>query len=280
MEAYQGKCPHPVLKLSQYPLPRKKIRRLLDECEKILVVEEGMPVVEDILRGLFGDPRILGRLTGALPRTGELSTRAVQLACGLPAPGLREPSPLLRQRPPRLCDGCPHADTYRALTEAAQKVGDSKIFGDIGCYTLGALPPYNAITSCVDMGASITLAKGAADNGMKHAVAVIGDSTFTHSGMTGLLDAIWENTPLTVVILDNLTVGMTGGQDSAALGRLEDLVKGLGVAPGHVRVITPLPAKHLENEAIFEEELNYPGVSVVIARRECIQTLRRKVAKK
>lgn len=280
MEAYQGKCPHPVLKLSQYPLPRKKIRRLLDECEKVLVVEEGMPVVEDILRGLFGDPRILGRLTGALPRTGELSTRAIQLACGLPAPVLREPSPLLRQRPPRLCDGCPHADTYRALTEAAQKVGDSRIFGDIGCYTLGALPPYNAITSCVDMGASITLAKGAADNGMKHAVAVIGDSTFTHSGMTGLLDAIWENTPITVVILDNLTVGMTGGQDSAALGRLEELVKGLGVAPEHVRVIIPLPAKHQENEALLEEELKYPGVSVVIARRECIQTLRRKVAKK
>ena len=159
-------------------------------------------------------------------------------------------------------------------------MGDAKIFGDIGCYTLGALPPYNAITSCVDMGASITLAKGAADAGMKHPVAVIGDSTFTHSGMTGLLDAIWENSPLTVVILDNLTVGMTGGQESAAQGRLEDIVAGLGVPREHIRVITPLPARHKENLALFQEELRHPGISVVIARRECIQTLRRKVAKK
>ena len=278
-EAFGGKCPYPVLKLSQYPIPRKLTRTLLDECKEILVIEEGMPVVEEMLRGPFGDARIHGRLDGTLPRTGELNTRAVQLACKLDAPALPAPSEMLRARPPRLCDGCPHADTYRALTEACNALGDAKIFGDIGCYTLGALPPYNAITSCVDMGASITVAKGASDSGLTNAVAVIGDSTFTHSGMTGLLDAIWENASLTVVILDNLTVGMTGGQDSAALGRLEDIVKGLGVPAEHVRIITPLPAKHEENVAVFKEEIAHRGVSVVIARRECIQTLRRKVKK-
>ena len=279
LEAFGGKCTHPVLKLSQYPMPTKLVKKLMDECDEILVIEEGMPVVEEMLRGPFGNEKIHGRLDGTLPRTGELNTRCVQFACKLQVPELPQASQSLRGRPPRLCDGCPHADTYRALTEACDKLGEAKIFGDIGCYTLGALPPYNAITSCVDMGASITVAKGASDAGMKHAVAVIGDSTFTHSGMTGLLDAIWENAPITVVILDNLTVGMTGGQDSAALGRIEDIVKGLGVPAEHVRIITPLPAKHAENEAIFEEEMAYRGVSVVIARRECIQTLRRKVRK-
>lgn len=271
---------HPVLKISQYPLPLALVKRLLESCQKVLVVEEGMPVVEEALRGPLGNDKILGRMDGTLPRTGELNTRTLQKACGLDTPALLQPASSLRQRPPRLCDGCPHIDTYRALTEACETVGDAKIFGDIGCYTLGALPPYNAITSCVDMGASITLAKGAADAGMKHPVAVIGDSTFTHSGMTGLLDAIWENSPLTVVILDNLTVGMTGGQESAAQGRLEDIVAGLGVPREHIRVITPLPARHKENLALFQEELRHPGISVVIARRECIQTLRRKVAKK
>lgn len=279
-EAFGGQCPHPVLKISQYPLPLALVKRLLESCQKVLVVEEGMPVVEEALRGPLGNDKILGRMDGTLPRTGELNTRTLQKACGLDTPALLQPAASLRQRPPRLCDGCPHIDTYRALTEACETVGDAKIFGDIGCYTLGAFPPYNAITSCVDMGASITLAKGAADAGMKHPVAVIGDSTFTHSGMTGLLDAIWENSPLTVVILDNLTVGMTGGQESAAQGRLEDIVAGLGVPREHIRVITPLPARHKENLALFQEELRHPGISVVIARRECIQTLRRKVAKK
>lgn len=282
MEAYGGKCPHPVLKLSQYPLPKALVKRLLDECGRILVVEEGMPVVEEMLGGPFGNGKISGRLDGTLPRTGELNTRAIQIACKLQAPELPAPSEDLRARPPRLCDGCPHIDSYKALNEVCAKLGtdNAKIFGDIGCYTLGALPPYNAITSCVDMGASITIAKGAADAGLPYPVAVIGDSTFTHSGMTGLLDAIWENTPITVVILDNLTVGMTGGQDSAALGKLEDIVKGLGVPQEHVRTITPLPAKHGENVAVIEEEMLHRGVSVIIARRECIQTLRRKTARK
>lgn len=277
MEAFGGKCPHPLLKISQYPLPAAQLRRLMDACAKILVVEEGMPFIEGLLRTPLGDPRITGRLSGALPRCGELNTRLVQIACGLPVPELPENSAMLKPRPPRLCDGCPHADSYRALNAAIAEFGDdARVFGDIGCYTLGALPPYDAISTCVDMGASVTLAKGAADCGLKYAIAVIGDSTFTHSGMTGLLDAIWEKSPITVLILDNLTTGMTGGQDSIACGRLEEICAGLGVPREHIRIITPLPSRHEENTAIMREEIAYRGVSVIIARRECIQTLRRK----
>ncbi len=123
------------------------------------------------------------------------------------------------------------------------------------------------------MGASITMAKGASDAGLRPAVAVIGDSTFTHSGMTSLLDAIIENTPITVMILDNYTTGMTGGQDSHAYGRLGKICEGLGVDPAHIRVVRPLPKFHEENIQVIKEELAYQGVSVIIPTRECIQTI-------
>ena len=110
----------------------------------------------------------------------------------------------------------PHIDTYKALNEALQDYSKGRVFSDIGCYTLGALPPYEAINSCVDMGASITMAKGAADAGLTPSVAVIGDSTFTHSGITGLLDAVNDKSNIKVIILDNSTTAMTGGQPSSA----------------------------------------------------------------
>ncbi|MDE6249701.1 MAG: indolepyruvate ferredoxin oxidoreductase, partial [Paramuribaculum sp.] len=122
---------------------------------------------------------------------------------------------------------------------------------------------------------SITMAKGAADAGQHSAVAVIVDSTFTHSGMTGLLDAINENSPILVIISDNLTTGMTGGQDSQGTGKIEDICRGLGADPAHVRTIDSLPKNHDEMMALFKEEIDYPGLSVVVSRRECIQTARR-----
>ena len=143
------------------------------------------------------------------------------------------------------------------------------MFSDIGCYTLGALPPFRAIHTCVDMGASVTMAKGAADAGLWPAVAVIGDSTFTHSGITGLLDAVNSNANITVVISDNLTTAMTGGQDSAGTGRLEAICLGVGVDPAHVRVVVPLARNMDEITAIIREEIDYRGVSVIIPRREC-----------
>ena len=178
-------------------------------------------------------------------------------------------------RPPALCQGCGHRSVYEALNKVLADYPGSHVFGDIGCYTLGALPPYQALHSCVDMGASITMAKGAADAGIFPAIAVIGDSTFTHSGMTGLLDAVNENSPITVVISDNLTTGMTGGQDSAGTNKFEAICRGLGVADEHLKVVVPLPANMDEITRILREEIEYKGVSVIIPRRECIQTFAR-----
>ncbi|HKJ80294.1 MAG TPA: thiamine pyrophosphate-dependent enzyme, partial [Prolixibacteraceae bacterium] len=144
---------------------------------------------------------------------------------------------------------------------------------DIGCYTLGALPPYNTINTCVDMGASITMAKGAADAGLTPVYAVIGDSTFTHSGITGLLDCVNEKTNINIIIVDNETVAMTGGQDSSAKGRIEKICEGVGVEPEHIRIFVPLKKNHDKIVEIMKQETEYHGVSVVIGRRECVQRL-------
>jgi indolepyruvate ferredoxin oxidoreductase alpha subunit len=157
-----------------------------------------------------------------------------------------------------------------------QEHGKGHVFSDIGCYTLGFLPPYNAINTCVDMGASVTMAKGAADAGLFPAVAVIGDSTFIHSGITGLVDAVENNANVVIMILDNSTTAMTGGQDYPAMGRIQGICKGIGVEPEHIRVLTPLKKFHDEMVRVIREELAYNGVSVVIPCRECIQTLSRK----
>ena len=154
-----------------------------------------------------------------------------------------------------------------------------KVFSDIGCYTLGWLPPFESFTTCVEMGASVTMAQGSAFSGLYPAVAVIGDSTFTHSGMTGLLDAVNEKSDILVCISDNLTTGMTGGQDSAGTGRLEAICEGLGVPKEHIRTIVPLPVNYPEMERVIREEIEYHGVSVIISRRECIQTAKRHAKK-
>jgi indolepyruvate ferredoxin oxidoreductase, alpha subunit len=120
------------------------------------------------------------------------------------------------------------------------------------------------------------MAKGAADAGLHPSVCVIGDSTFTHSGMTGLLDAVNDKSFITVIIADNATTGMTGGQTSAATGRIENICAGIGVERGHIRIIDPLKKHHLENVAVIKEEFEFKGVSVVIARRECIQAAMKK----
>lgn len=282
-ECFPEGCPFAVLKISQYPLPKSLVAELAGNCDAVFVVEEGQPVIEQALRGLLDNSlKVYGKLDGILPRTGELNPDIVAEGfdklvpgLGLKATTLNEPSELVVPRPPALCQGCGHRDVYHALNDTLKKYESPKVFGDIGCYTLGWLAPFNAIDTCVDMGASITMAKGAADAGQHPAVAIIGDSTFTHSGMTGLLDAINENTPMTVIISDNLTTGMTGGQDSQGTGKLEDICLGLGADPAHVRTIDSLPKNHDDMMAMFTEEFDYPGLSVIVSRRECIQTARR-----
>lgn len=273
-----------VLKITQYPLPTALINQLVaDGAEEILVIEEGQPVVEELLHGMIpSSVKIEGRLTGALPRMGELTPDCVRAALGLPALPTKAKDELVVGRPPALCQGCGHRDMYAALNEVAREYPSPRIFGDIGCYTLGALSPFHAIHACVEMGASVTMAKGAADAGQHPAIAVIGDSTFTHSGMTGLLDCVNSKANVVVLISDNLTTGMTGGQDSAGTGRLEQICEGVGVEKAHIRVVVPLPKNMEEIKQALREEIDYNGVSVVIARRECIQTLKRhlKEAKK
>ncbi|MBO4370275.1 MAG: indolepyruvate ferredoxin oxidoreductase subunit alpha [Paludibacteraceae bacterium] len=281
MENYPQGAPHTVLKISQYPLPTDDIRRLADTCQSILVIEDGQPFVEEQLRGILPSKcKIKGRLTGELPRDGELTPDNVKAALGFASSQQNAPSDLVVARPPALCQGCGHRSVYEALNRIVEKLPEARVFGDIGCYTLGALPPYKAINSCVDMGASITMAKGAADAGVFPAIAVIGDSTFTHSGMTGLLDAVNCNSPITVIISDNLTTAMTGGQDSAGTNKFEAICLGLGVDKEHLHVVNPLPQNMDEITRIMEREFNYKGLSVIIPRRECIQTLSRKAKQK
>ena len=280
MECFPTGCPYPVLKVSQYPLPKKLVRRMLNECERVLVVEEGQPFIEDMVRGVAEMPNVKGRLDATLPRTGELNPDVVKKALGMEVGQCFDPCADVAPRPPALCQGCGHRDVYAALNEVLREYKEPRVFGDIGCYTLGFLPPFRAIHSCVDMGASITMAKGAADAGQWPAVAVIGDSTFTHSGMTGLLDAINENADITVIISDNLTTGMTGGQDSAGTNKFEAICRGLGLSDEHLKVVVPLPKNMPEITQIIRDELNYHGTSIIIPRRECMQTLQRHLKQK
>ncbi len=281
MEALQDEDEQmPILKVSQYPLPIEQIKRMSKLCEEIIVLEDGQPIVEEQVKSIVPDAvKVSGRLTGALPRVGELNPDFVKEGLGYAiSEGFAKPS-IVMPRPPALCSGCGHRDVYTALKNIVAEYKDAKVFGDIGCYTLGALPPFTAIDSCVDMGASITMAKGAADAGVYPAIAVIGDSTFTHSGMTGLLDAINENSNITVIISDNLTTAMTGGQDSAGTNKFEAICLGLGVQPEHLHVVVPLPKNMEEIDRILRQEIEYKGLSVIIPRRECIQTLNRKLRK-
>ena len=281
MENFPEGSPYPIYKLSHYPLPTSVVNKMIAECDELVMLEEGMPVLEEQIKGMSNvGPKVRGRLDGTLPRDGELNPDHVAKAFGLPYGNEMVVPSVVENRPPSLCQGCGHIDMYQALNEVARRTQMAKVFSDIGCYTLGALPPYQAIDTCIDMGASITMAKGAADSGLFPAFAVIGDSTFTHSGMTGLLDAVNDKSNIVVVISDNETTAMTGGQKSAGTGRIEAICAGLGVDPEHIRVLVPLRKNYDEMVKVIQEEVDYNGVSVIIPRRECIQvTIRHKKKK-
>ncbi len=280
-EAVAGEAaPPPFLKISTYPIPEGLVRKLIESVDTVLVLEDGYPFIERRLKGLFGiaGKTVRGKTDGTLPASGELSPDIVRAALGRKALPALGPSGLpLAGRPPQLCVGCPHADTFKALNKALEGVAGANVFSDIGCYTLGALPPYNAIHSCVCMGASIGMARGASDVGLHPAVSVIGDSTFAHSGITPLLGAAVADTNMTVVILDNATTAMTGGQPTYGSGeRLLKLLEGLGVPKDHLRTIEPLPKNHDKNVQVLKEEIDHRGLSVVVAVRECVQEQRKK----
>ena len=274
------------LHIGQSPWPAEKIRHLIDSTDRLLVLEEGMPLLERYIRGI-GRPAadtaaIAGKLDGSVPRAGELNPDNVRTALGLPPRPAMDFNPgVLPGRPPQLCKGCPHEDSYRFIRETVDSLEASVVTSDIGCYALGVLPPYSVPESVVCMGASITMAKGAAEAGHPNVMAVIGDSTFYHSGITGLVDCISDQAPVTVIIVDNSTVAMTGGQETMLpSARLPQVVEGLGVDPSHIHVVDALKKEHEANVDILKNELAYQGPSVIITVRECLETLRKKRSSK
>jgi indolepyruvate ferredoxin oxidoreductase alpha subunit len=272
------------LHISVYPIPAAKVRRLAETVKRIVVIEEGFPFVERLLRGILPPPvEISGKEDGRLPRTGELTPDNVRGILGLePKRGIEAPGPVasllpVPGRPPQLCAGCPHRDSFDALNLALASSERKLVTSDIGCYTLGYLPPHQAIETCLCMGASVGMAKGAAQAGFHPVVAVIGDSTFLHSGISPLVDAVSSGANLTLIILDNSTTAMTGGQQTIlSSSRLERLVLGLGVEREHVRLVVPLRKHTEENAAVIKSEMEHEGVSVIIALRDCIQTLKKR----
>jgi len=277
-EVLNGGGDFSLLRIGRYPIPVTLVRQLVAHCDEILVVEEGYPFIERRLNGLLGVPgkSIRGKLTGDLPASGELDPDSLATALGLAAAGAPRPVEDLVGRPPQLCRGCPHADSFKAIVEGSSGYDHPVLFGDIGCYTLGVAPPYRAVHACVDMGASIAMAQGAARAGIRPIICTIGDSTFSHSGMTGLIGAARSDADMTVFILDNATVAMTGAQDSFTTGeRLLEVLRGLGVSDDHLHVMEPLAKRHEDNVRLIRREIEHPGLSVIVSMRECIHLKRK-----
>jgi indolepyruvate ferredoxin oxidoreductase, alpha subunit len=273
------------LHIGAYPAPFKKIRELCEGAGRVIVIEEGQPFLEKKLRGILEHKlEIRGKLDGLLPLQGELTPDNVRAALGLvPRRSAAPASIKLPARPPQLCQGCPHGDSYQAIKDAVAGLDSVSINADIGCYALGALPPFSVPETLVCMGASLSMAGGAADAGIRYPIGVIGDSTFLHSGIGPLIDAVSAHKAMTAIILDNSIVAMTGCQDTILPSeRLKAIVLGVGVEAEHVVEIEATKMRSAENVAAIRKEIEYRGPSVIIAKRECLEAfrLRKKKEKK
>ena len=264
-----------VLKLGMvYPLPYKLIEKFAGSVKRCIVAEELAPHIETLVKA--AGIQVEGK--NIFPLCGEFSAGLIR-KCVLGAGQDAKPA-AVPARPPVLCAGCPHRGVFYVLSKLKLNV-----LGDIGCYTLGAVPPLGSMDAVVCMGASIGMAIGfdkADPEAHRHSVAVIGDSTFIHSGITGLIDAVYNKSHITVVILDNRTTGMTGHQNHPATGKtikneptyeldLAEVCRAVGV--GSVRTVDPYDLPALEGAlkaALSEEE-----VSVVIAKRPCVLLAKR-----
>ena len=254
------------------PLPEKTIREFASKVKKLYVIEELDPVIENYVKSL-GIDCVGKEIFSAL---GEFSQATIAAAFGKEAPEAVSADSAVPNRPPMMCAGCPHRGMFYIL--AKNKI---TVLGDIGCYTLGAVPPLNALDSTLCMGASVSglhgfnLARG--NEAERKSVAVIGDSTFMHSGMTGLVNVAYNATNSTVIILDNSITGMTGHQqnpttgynikgDPAAKVDLEALCRALGI--NRVTVVDPYDLAACEK--VLKEELAAEEPSVIISRRPCV----------
>ena len=272
----------PVCKLGfSFPLPFELLRSFAAQCEQLVVVEEVEPLIETELKAQ-GIP-VVGK--DILPRSGELSAQVLKPAIarllGEPAaePGRTAPMAVF-PRPPTMCVACPHLGVYYTLSQ----LRNVTISGDIGCYTLGFGQPWNALDTCISMGASMGMALGL-DKGRSDAekhqkvVAVIGDSTFLHMGMQGLLDIVYNRGNVTVLLLDNRAVGMTGGQDNPGSGRnihgreaprvdFVQLVTALGVHRERVHMVNAYELPVLLRVLRHETRISEP--SVIITSQPCV----------
>ena len=254
------------------PLPVNTIKDFASKVKKLYVIEELDPIIENHVKSLGID--VIGKEMFSI--LGEFSQKTIADAFGVKAKQSVSTDSPVPNRPPMMCAGCPHRGMFYTL--AKNKI---TVHGDIGCYTLGAVPPLNALDTTLCMGASISglhgfnAARGEATEGKS--VAVIGDSTFMHSGMTGLVNVAYNATNSTVIILDNSITGMTGHQQNPTTGynikgevaakvNLEALCKALGI--NRVRVVDPYNLK--ECDAAIKEELAVEEPSVIISRRPCV----------
>ncbi len=260
-----------ILKLgSVFPLPVKLIKEFADKVDQLIVIEEGQPILEDAIRAL-GIPAT-GKERFSIQ--GEYSVTQIKKAFGFPVDQhlSQEEAPT---RPPLLCAGCPHRALFYLLGKMKKTV-----IGDIGCYTLGSLPPTSAMDTCLCMGASISMAHGfekaRGNKDGKNVVAVIGDSTFFHSGITGLINMSYNKCPGTVLILDNRITGMTGHQDNPSTGKdakgkaapavnITQLVEACGAQS--IREVDPFDLKAMETA--IAEECEKEVLSVIISKRPC-----------
>ncbi|GIK24912.1 MAG: indolepyruvate oxidoreductase subunit IorA [Betaproteobacteria bacterium] len=274
----------PVLKLGlSYPWPMEKVSQLAEMADTLVVVEEVEPLLENELKAAG----FAAHGKDFLPRIGELAPEVVKPAVErllrkepAPAPEQAQALPPLFPRPPTLCASCPHMGVYYTLSQ----LKNLTISGDIGCYTLGAGHPWNSLDSTICMGASMGIAlgmdkgRGEADKNKK-VLAVIGDSTFMHMGMQGLLDITWNRGNVTILLLDNGTVGMTGGQNTPANGRdirgqgapridFRKLIEALGVKPERIHEVDPYQLPVLFKTV--RDETKIDDVSVIITNRPCV----------
>jgi len=272
-EATEGDPTVSILKLGIVnPLPVKKILDFANGKKELFVVEELDPIIENHCKSL--GLSVHGK--DLLPITMEFSQNIVRKALGYPVPSSAGDGFDIPVRPPAMCAGCPHRGLFFAL-----KKNKCTVLGDIGCYTLAAAPPLGTMEMTLCMGASLSAIHGFNKAGGRdnegRTVAVIGDSTFMHSGMTGLANIAYNQSNSTVVILDNSITGMTGHQQNPLTGKnikgdpaghidLEALIRSMGIE--HVRVVDPYDLKACE-EAV-KEELQFEGPSVIISRRPCV----------
>ncbi|MDR2711240.1 MAG: hypothetical protein LBB65_07980 [Burkholderiales bacterium] len=285
----------PILKLGfSHPLPIALVRELANQAEQLIVVEETEPLLETEIKAqgivVHGKDWLPahGELSPAILRKGLATllgeaTAANEVAPNVKLQNVAQRAPLnIFPRPPTMCPACPHMSVFYTLSQ----LRNVNISGDIGCYTLGAGAPWKALDTCISMGASMGVALGldkgrGPDDEDKKIVAVIGDSTFLHMGMQGLLDIAYNRGNVTVLLLDNRTVGMTGGQENPGSGRdlhgnpaprvdFAKLVEALGIAKDRIHVLNPYQLPVLFKT--LRQETKTPGPSVIITDRPCVLT--------